>query len=573
MSTPYGKEHLGSLLVRAGALRAADLEVALDQAQKEGRRLGDILVARGLMTEDQIQHFLSVQLGHPTIDLDRTWIDPEVARALPEKFARRHGVLPLYRADTADGQAVVVAMTDPTNIVVQDEVRSALDQDIFVVMCLPRGSMDRHLDRIWSAAPVPVETPALPAVDGEAEPPLLPLGGEDLKPSVARLLETLFKQALDLGASSVHLEPKQKFVSVRYRIDGQYTNVTSLPRELYQAVLTRLKILGKLTISEAVQVLEEGRFHLRPDLAAPPIDIRVSIVPAMFGEKAVLKITRRSEIIRPLADLGLEPDQGRQVEALLSQPTGLVLIAGKNDSGKTTTAYSCLSVMGGPSTMIVTIEDPPAYPVSSFNQLKKARMPEISETAAWELTLKAVERQEPNIVYLSGVDTRDEVKMMLRLASTGRRVLATLFADDAVSAHWVALQLGADSFAIGSALAGVLNVRLVRTLCSHCRRPATTPPSESVLARLELTRDRLKGKTVYAAVGCDRCGGNGYLGRTGVFEVLSIHEHLREMIETKVPSDMMRRAAEEAGMVPLREAGLAKVFRGETTLEELAARL
>ncbi len=572
MSAAYGKEHLGSLLVRAGVLKESDLKAALDEAQSDNRRLGDVLIARGLTTEDQIQHFLSIQLGYPTIDLDRTWIDPEVAHALPEKFARRYGVLPLYRADASGGQAVVVAMTDPTDIVVQDEIRNALGQEIFVVMCLPRSAMDRHLDRLWLSAPVVVEEPASAAVT-ESAPPLLPLGGEELKPSVARLLETLFKQALDLRASSVHLEPKQKFVSVRYRIDGQYTNVTSLPRDLYQAVLTRLKILGKLTVGEAVQVLEEGRFHLRPDLVAPPIDIRVSIVPALFGEKVVLRITRRSEIIRPLADLGFEAGQTRELDELLAAPAGLILVAGKNDSGKTTTAYSCLSVMGGPSTMIVTIEDPPAYPVSSFNQLRKVHLPETPETAAWDMTVKAVERQEPNLVYMSSVETRDEVKMMLRLAATGRRVLATLFADDAVSAHWVALQLGADSFAIGSVLAGVINARLVRLLCPHCRRPAQAPPPDAVLARLELTRDWLKGKTLYAAVGCELCGGHGYLGRTGVFEVLTVKEHLREMVESKVPSDLMRRAAIEAGMMPLREAGLAKVLRGETTIEELASRI
>lgn len=558
-------------MVRAGVLKAGDLEAALSEAQAEGRRLGDVLVARGLITEDQIQHFLSIQLGYPTIDLDRTWIDPDVARTLPEKFARRHGVLPLYKADTAEGQAVVIAMSDPTNIVVQDEVRAALGQEIFVVMSMPRSAMDRHLDRVWNPAPVAVQEPAEAPV--AAADPLLPLGGEDLKPSVARLLETLFKQALDLRATSVQLEPKQKFVSVRYRIDGQYTNVTSLPRDLYQAVLTRLKILGKLPVSEAVQVLEEGRFHLRPDLAAPPIDVRVSIVPAMFGEKIVLKITRRSEIIRPIENLGLEPSQLDQLKALLAQPMGLLLVAGKNDSGKTTTAYSALSVMGGPSSMIVTLEDPPAYPVSSFNQLRKVHLAEGNDPRAWDLTLKAVERQEPNIVYMSGVDTRDEVRMMLRLASTGRRVLSTLFADDAVSAHWVALQLGADSYAIGSVLSGVVNVRLVRTLCPHCRRPANEVPSDAVLARLELTRDQLKGKTLYSAVGCDRCGGNGFFGRTGVFEVLTVHEHLREMVETRVPSDLMRGAAIDSGMMPLREAGLAKVYRGETTLEELASRL
>lgn len=594
MSTFYAKEHLGTLLVRAGVIKPSDLEDALVVAERENRRLGDVLVARGLTTEDQIQQFLSIQIGYPTIDLDRAYIDPELAHALPEKFARRYGVLPLYRADAANGAVVVVAMTDPTNIMVQDEMRVALGQDIFVVLCLPRAAMDRHLEQIWATSPADADASvsagtAMGGADVSStfiSTSSLLEAGEDVKPAVASILEMLFKKALDLRASSVHLEPKQKFVAVRYRIDGQYSNVTSLPREMYQSVETRLKILAKIPVSEAVQALVEGRFHLRHDIASPPIDVRVSIMPALFGEKTVLRITHRTDVIRLLPELGLEAEQRPILEELIGLPAGLLLISGKNDAGKTTLAYSCLAVASDPSTMLVTIEDPPAYPVSSFNQIQKYRFPEStggasSSSTEWEHTLKAVERQQPNLVFIAGVDTRDEVKMMLRLASTGRRVVATLYADDAVSTHWVPLQLGADPFAIGSVLSGVVNARLVRRLCPHCRRPLTAAPvgvpsqraMEVVLSRLEIGRDWLNGKSVHEAVGCEKCGGSGYIGRIGVYEILKIDNALREMIESKATSDVCRRSAIASGMMTLREAGLAKVARGETSLEELASRL
>lgn len=565
MTNVYGKEHLGSILLKANLLRQDQLDTALASALESGRRLGEELVARGYVTEEEIQRFLSIQLGYPTVKLDRTYIDPETVRRIPEKFTRRYGVLPLYRSESSTGPVVVVAMTDPTNIMVQDEVRKALGEEIFVTLCT-QGEMSRHLDRIWGAQPELVST-----ADATASAPrVLPSQDDDVKPSIALILEMLFKQAFDMHATSIHVEPKPKFAAVRYKVDGQYHSVTSLPRDAYQAVLTRIKILAKIPIAESVNDVEEGRFHIRPDLVAPLIDIRVTIIPTVYGEKVVLRITRRSDIIRSLEDVGFEQEQWPVVSGLLARGTGLVLIAGKNDSGKNTLAYSILSHQGVPSTMVVTVEDPPAYPISGFNQVRRLKV-DGDLALAWEQTLKAVERQEPNIVYLAGVDTREETRMMLRLASTGRRVLATLFADDATSAHWVPFQLGGDSYAVGSVLTGVIACRLVRKVCSQCARPSV--PDGDLLARLQLKPSDISGKKYLAGAGCDQCSGTGFAGRTGLFEVMPVPPHLREMIQTRLPSEAVRQAALDAGMMPMREAGLAKAERGITSLQELADRL
>lgn len=555
----YGKEHLGALLVRAGIISVSQLAESLKEAEQTDRRLGEVLIARGYTTEEQIIEFVSMQLGFPTVKLDHTRIDADLAREIPEKFARRYGVLPLYRTDTASGSVVVVAMTDPANIMVHDELKRALGE-IFVTLTT-QGEMSRHLDRIWMAAPQDekIET---------RQASVLPDSEAEGKSSIAMILEMLFRQAFDLRATSVHLEPKQKFVSVRYKVDGRYSTVTSLPKETYQAVLARLKILSKIAIAESVIDIEEGRFHIRPDLAQPFIDIRVTIIPAMFGEKCVLKITRRDDVIRPISDLGFEKEQWDVVNDLMKKPTGLVLISGKNDSGKSTLAYSMLSRIGDPSNMVVTIEDPPAYPISGFNQVSKihASLPDASQA---EQTLKAVERQEPNIVYMSFVDTREELKMMLRLASTGCRVLATIYADDATSAHWVPLQLGADPYAVASVLTGVIHVRLIRLLCDQCRREVA--PDPAFLAKLGISTESAAGMKFFEGAGCGKCGGTGYLGRTGVYEVMPVMDHLKEMIETKTPSDVMRKAAADSGMMTLRAAALAKLARGITTLAEVAA--
>lgn len=558
----HGKEHLGTLLVRAGVLSEEALQKALVEVERSDLRLGQVLVEQGLTTEAQIQKFLGIQLGYPTINLDHSLIEPDVARKIPEKFARRYGVLPLYRAETSNGMVVVVAMSDPANIMVQDELERALG-DIFVAMATQR-EMTQFLDRIWKVSPAGQGT----GVDEtSAKSSVLPAAVEDVKPSIAMILEMLFKKSFEMRASSIHLEPKQKFVAVRYKVDGEYHSVTSLPKETYQAVLARIKILSKIPLTESVLEMEEGRFHIRPDLAQAFIDVRVTVVPAIFGDKAILKITRRDDIIRPLESMGFEGAQWPLMVELLTKPAGLLLITGKNDSGKTTLAYSVLSQIGDPSNMVVTIEDPPSYPISAFNQVAKLKA---ARSLSSEQTLRAVERQEPNIVYLSAVDTPEEAAMMLRLASTGRRVIGTLYADDASSSHWVTFQLGADSHSVASALSGVVSCRLLRKICPHCRRESQ-PPVE-LLARFGLA-GRASGRTFVEGAGCEACSGTGYLGREGVYEIMPAQDRIKEMIASKTPSDLIRKAALDAGMMSMRDAALLKVERGITTLAEVAARL
>lgn len=554
------KEHLGTLLVKAGIITKDELETALVESEARNKRLGEILLERGSATEEQIQNFLSIQLGYPVVKLEHTYIDREVVSMIPEKFSRRHGLLPLYRADTPEKEVIVVAMTDPANIVAQDEVKNALGTDIFVALA-SQTEMNVFLEKIWGP------NPEAAASEKTTPASILP-DADELKPALARILSMLFNRCLELGASAMHFEPKKKFVAVRYKIDGDYQTVTSLPRDTYSSVLSRIKILSKIELAESLIGVVEGRFHIRPDLSKPPIDVRVTLVPAVFGEKAVLKFTRHGEIIRPLTDLGFEPDQHRAVTELLRQESGLFLIGGKNDSGKTTLSYSLLSHLETSSKMVVTIEDPPSYPVSSYNQIARTdssgRM-----KLSWEDALRAVERQEPHIVYLPGVDTLDEAKVMLRMASTGRFVIATLFADDATSAYWVPFQLGADPYAVASVLQGVVFSRLLRRLCDQCRREA--PATAEHAAALGM--NDLKGKTFFEAPGCDACRGTGSIGRVGVYEVLVVHDHLREMIKTRNLSTTFRQAAIESGMMTLKTAALAKAARGQVSLAEVAARV
>lgn len=560
-----GKDHLGILLVRAGVITQTDLEVSLATAENEGKRLGEVLVERKLATEEQIQNFLGIQLGFPSVKLAHTFIDPELARTVTEKYARRWGVLPLYKSEAGDLPTAVVAMLDPTDIVVQDELRQALNGDIFPVLASPR-EMNLALDRTWgkaAGAPAPDSPPSMPITR-----PLAETG--DAKPSVARLLQTLFNRALELNASSIQFEPKARYVSVRFRIDGDYHAVTSLPRDLYTAVLSRIKILAKIELAESVAAVVEGRFHVHSGTPGPPIDLQVTVIPAVYGEKAVVKITHRRQIIRPLEALGFETEQLAAVQTLLRRQSGLVLVSGKHDSGMTTVAYSLLAALETPARLVVTIEERPAYPVASFNQVRKVDAAG-KVRLDWEETLRAVERQEPHVVYLAGAQTLEEMRMILRLAASGRHVLSTLYADAAASTYWVPFQLGADPHALAASLTCVIHARLLKRLCEFCRREAA--PAPETLKALDLTVAAIGQKKYYEGAGCERCGGAGTSGRTGVFEILVMHEHLKEMIAAKTASALFRRAACEAGMMTLREAALAKAERGEVSLREIAERL
>ena len=554
----YTKENLGSLLLRAGAITEEQLNEALRIAEAESKRLGEVLVQNGYVTEERIHQFLGIQLGYPSIVLERTYLDSAIAKKIPEKFARRYGVIPLYCTETAQGPVVVVAMADPTNIKVKDEIQHALEENIFVAIASPKD-IDQTLDSIWN--------PDYSSATTESEQRnLLPVTEEETKPAIAKILENIFKRALELRANAIHIEPKNKYAGVRFKIDGSYHSITSFPLDTYQAVLARIKILSKIRVGESVISVEEGRFHIREDLAKPVIDVRVTIVPEVFGAKTILRLTRREEIIRPIEQIGFEPEQLGILQTILSNKPGLILISGRYDSGKTTLAYSLLSEVSSKSNMIVTVEDPTAYPISSFNQIKKLiNSPDSGNV--WEQTLRIVESQDPNIVYMSNVDTKGETAMMLRFASTGRRVIATLYAEDAPSTHWVPFRLGADSYSLAWSYSGVISTRLIRRLCDSCKEE--TVINEEVLAKLGSNKKMIAGKKIYSATGCEVCNGTGYRGRIGVHEVMPIYDHTKELIESKADSDRIRESAKESGMMSFKEAAICKVIQGLTSLDEI----
>lgn len=560
---------LGELLVQGGYLTVEQVQAAITESSQTNRRLGEVLVARGDISSEALINFLQIQLGHPVVGLAQTHIDTALARTLPERFCRGNGVLPLYRV----GEKVVVAMLDPTDLVVADQLRLSMGSEIEVMAARP-DDLENAFHRVFSGTTLSSTMPTIEGPGfGPAPFPAQPEKKERLLPvtegdagftSLAQILDHMFREALKIGASSIHLEPKVRHLAVRYRISGLFHAATSIPKDLQGQVLARIKTLAKMDPNEKVRGMEEGRFHIRTDAASPPIDCRVSVVPVLHGENIVIRMVKRDEVIRPLGGLGLEPDQEAILRGTLARRRGLVLVSGPTDSGKTATVYSLLGTLIHPSIGIVTIEDPIEYPVTSFNQLQ---LPP-SDATGWDLVYRSIIRQEPHCISISSIRDPKTAWMAVRAASTGRLVLTTLYADDAVTAHWVLFQQGADPHAVASVLDVSIAVRLLRKVCPSCREESA--PSDALLAELGLGRAWVQGKRFSHGAGCSHCNATGYKDRVAVFEVMPGLPHLLEMISSRTSSEVMKKAAMDSGMRTLREVALSKAERGETSLEECA---
>jgi type IV pilus assembly protein PilB len=556
---PEARRHFGELLVAHGVISKDSLPGALAEVERTGRRLGEVVVDLGFATEEDVLRCLGVHLGYPVVRLEHTYVDPAVARSLPEPFCRNEQVLPLYRVEGR----TVVAVCDPLDIVALDEVGKAVGTAIEVLVA-GRSDLRAAIDRVFAAAPsAPARRPAVPL---ETPPPEAqavlsargrPLGDEGIP--VAKILEGILERALSDRVSAVHFEPKPKHAAVRFRIDGVFHTLTSIPLALAGPVLARLKMLARLDVGERVTEPVEGRFHLREGTTDPPVEVRLAIAPTIHGERAVLKVIRRADALRPVEALGFEPEQGADLKRVLEARRGLVLVSGPTGSGKTTALYSLLGAIDRPETNIVTAEDPVEYPVPTFNQM--ALPP--SGTPAFESFLRAIERQGPDVVMLSEVRDRETTAAVLRLAESGRLVLTSLHADDAVTAYWPLFRWGADAHAVASVLVASIAVRLVRLVCPDCREAHR--PAPDALARLGAPASG----TYHRGRGCDGCHRTGYRGRTGLFEVFAPASHVRDLVAGKATSDVVRQAAADSGMTTLREAGRAKAVRGFTTPEEV----
>ncbi len=555
-------ERLGELLVRDGLITKEQLEHALQEQRSTGQRLGYVLVKLGLVQETEITKMLARQYRMPAVDLARFEVDPKIAKLIPPDVAVKHTVLPLKR----EGRTLTVAMADPTNVTVVDDLKFITRYDIFPVIAgeyTLRNAIERYYEQTDAQLQTLLkdieEEEDLEILEEKDEDEVVGLQSADDAP-VVKLINGILTDAVKRGASDIHIEPFEKELRVRYRVDGALQEIMKPPVKLRAALTSRVKIMSSLNIAER-RVPQDGRIKLK--MGRRVIDFRVSTLPVIFGEKIVLRILDKGNLTLDLQKFGFEPKAEKDLLRAILNPYGMVLVTGPTGSGKTTTLYSALSRINTEEVNIMTAEDPVEYNLHGINQVQVRS--EIGMTFA--AALKAFLRQDPNIIMVGEIRDLETGSIAIKAALTGHLVLSTLHTNDAASTITRMIDMGIEPFNVASAVNLIVAQRLVRRICADCKDEYRY--SDDELAALGLTQEDAKGITFYRGSGCDICGGTGYKGRQGLYEIMPLSPEIRRMILRGASSADLSEQAVEEGMLTLRVDGIMKIKKGVTTLEEV----
>ena len=559
------KKRLGDILLEERLLMPEQLSQALYEQRRTGKPLAVILIDSGLVSEEDIVITLSEQLGIPHLRVESYDIPPEIIAEVPESITRRYHLIPVAKT----GKSLTIAMADPLNIVAIDDVRMLTGYEIETVVSLDseiKKAIDRYYGRTEEEEMEDYEDILR---DAEAESVTLLKDKEDLDISslkekveqapVIRLVNLTLVNAIKEGASDIHIEPFEKIVRVRFRVDGILREVQSPPKSLQAAVVSRVKILSELDIAER-RVPQDGRFRIK--FEGREIDFRVSTLPTYFGEKVVLRILDKGALSLDLDKLNFEKQPIEDFRDSLARPNGIILVTGPTGSGKTTTLYSALHALNKPDVNIVTVEDPVEYELFGINQVQTK--PEVGLTFA--SGLRSILRQDPDIVMVGEIRDEETADIAVKAALTGHLVLSTLHTNDAPGAITRLIDMGMEPFLIASSLLLTAAQRLVRKVCPDCKRAYRVP--EQVLTRAQFKLEPDEDLVLYKGEGCARCGETGYRGRLALLEALRVTENIQDLIMASTSSGEIKRAAIENGMLTLRQVGLLKVKAGNTSLEE-----
>ena len=572
---------LGDILVEARLITRPQLDEAVEHQRARGGGLDGALVALGFVTQEDVAAALSRRFRVPSIDLARFEVDRGVLALIPPATARRHQLLPL----SCRGATLTVAMTDPANVSALDDIAFMTGRKVEAVVACETAVADalRKYYEQPGARPeaparrsAPAGEPSGPAAapDSDSDIEILhdaedPAAGNaerrgDEAP-VVRLVNRLLAAAIRQGASDVHVEPYDRELRIRFRIDGQLRNATQPPPHLREAVTSRLKVMARLDITER-RLPQDGRIKLRFRAGAGGVrelDLRVSCLPTLFGERLVLRLLDRERLTLDLTRLGFEAQSLERFEAGIRSPWGMVLVTGPTGSGKTSTLYSSIARLNAPAVNIMTAEDPVEFNLPGVNQVQIREQIGLTFAAA----LRSFLRQDPNIILVGEIRDAETAEVAVKAALTGHLVLSTLHTNDAPGTVARLLNMGVESFLVAGSLNLVCAQRLVRGVCPRCAEPAPMPPE--ALVRIGFS-ERAAAETVpRAGRGCGACNGTGYKGRVGLFEVMALSPALRSMILAGAASHELGRQALEEGMLTLRQSGLRKVAAGVTTVEEV----
>ncbi len=553
---------IGDILIAEGKITPEQLEEALLLQQEDRREVGQILLSLGYIDKADLAKSLAKRLRLEYLDLTERDIDRGAASLVDQKVVRKHEAMPLR----VEGGRLVVAMSDPTNFYALEDLKMisgypitpvvAVDEEIRRVQNKVFAMGEGVAEILEEAAEGSISLEEI----GEVE-----LGdvGADHAP-IVRLVSSILQQAVAESVSDIHIEPRARQLAVRMRVDGVLREVMSVPLKLQSGVIARLKILAELDIAER-RLPQDGRFSVR--LGGQKVDIRVATLPTVFGEKVVLRLLDTANVQMDLKGLGFGPKVLQRYEDVFRRPYGTILVTGPTGSGKSTTLYATLAELNTPEKNIITVEDPVEYRMAGINQIQVN--PKAGLTFA--SGLRSILRNDPDVVMIGEIRDGETAKISVQAALTGHLVLATLHTNDAPSAVTRLTDMGVEPYLTSSAVDCVIAQRLARRLCERCKRPVEV--DEEILKELDFPFERFSdengGFNYHEAVGCERCGGTGYKGRLGIYEMMVVEEQTRDLVLKRASADEVRREAEEEGMIPLKADGLMKAARGITTIEEV----
>lgn len=562
------QEKLTNVLIKGNIIKKKDLEKALDIQKKVGGSLGKILIGQGFITQKALMVAMSEQLSIPPIDLTKYKIDKEILKLIPEKVARQYTLLPLSKI----GNVLTIVVADPLNIFAFDDIKMITHFKIDVVIT----SENELKEAINSYYGVSAQTQEIAKILDEVKPEdevevveeekidVSEITEESQKAPIVKVVSLILNEAIKKRASDIHIEPCEKFLKVRYRIDGSLHDILTLPKKNQNAVLARLKIMSRLDITET-RMPQDGRFKISYE--GKEIDFRVSVLPTTFGGKVVLRILDKSSISIGLEKLGFLPMPLSVFKAALEKPYGMILVTGPTGSGKSTTLYSIINQLNSPERNIITLEDPVEYETEGITQI--AARPEIGLTFA--TGLKSVLRQSPDIIMVGEIRDFETADIAIKASLTGQLILSTLHTNDAAGAITRLIDMGVEPFLVASSLILSSAQRLMRKICENCKEEMEILPG--VLERLGISNKELAKRGVkvfYKGKGCARCNDTGYYGRIGILESLLIDDAVRTMIMKKTSSDQIKEyAIKEKHMMTLRDNALENCIMGTTTLEEV----
>ncbi len=588
---------LGEILVRENLISPQHLREALDYQREHGGRLGYNLVKLGLVTDDMITAVLSRQYGIPSVNLDLFQIDENVLRLIPQEVSQKYSVLPLSRV----GATLTLAMVDPTNVFAMDDIKFMTGLNVEPVV-VAEASIQHAISKYYSStreielAPAVIDeivfestltsqntgithadlvsldsidftgdrSEDVEVVEDNEEIDLSTLSRMSEDAPVVRLVNVLLVDALRRGASDIHVEPYEKELRIRFRIDGVLYDVMRPPLKLRDALISRVKIMSKLDISEK-RLPQDGRIKIKVkvDARSRELDFRVSTLPTLFGEKVVLRLLDKENLMLDMTRLGFEPESLVKFQRNISKPYGMVLVTGPTGSGKTNTLYSALQSLNTVQTNIMTAEDPVEFNLMGINQVQMKEQIGLNFAAA----LRAFLRQDPNIILVGEIRDFETAEIAIKAALTGHLVLSTLHTNDAPSTISRLMNMGIEPFLVATSVNLIQAQRLIRRVCKDCKKENPTPPE--ALMEVGFTAEESHSLISFKGKGCATCNNTGYKGRVGLYEVMEINDEIRELILIGASALELRKKAIEDGMITLRESGLHKIRAGITTLEEV----